>query len=79
MQPPSKGDGKGTRREGGKRKSDKPDGWRCKHCEFYNFGYRSVCFKCKEVKDPKADGPGVPAPKAKAVASLEGDLKKHIA
>eukprot|EP00971_Amphidinium_carterae_P217971 4326965-Amphidinium_carterae.1 len=40
---------------------------------------RPVCFKCKEVKDPKKEGPGVPAPKAKASASLEGDLKKHIA
>eukprot|EP00971_Amphidinium_carterae_P037718 742040-Amphidinium_carterae.1 len=47
-QQPSKGDGKGTRRGGGRRNADKSDGWYCKHCEFYNFGYRPVCFKCKE-------------------------------
>eukprot|EP00971_Amphidinium_carterae_P212636 4220125-Amphidinium_carterae.1 len=63
----------------GKRNASKSDGWHCTHCEFYNFGYRPVCFKCKEAKDPKTEGPGVPAPKAKTVASLVGDLKKHIA
>eukprot|EP00971_Amphidinium_carterae_P185304 3679514-Amphidinium_carterae.1 len=69
---------KGTRRGGGKGNADKSDGWHCKHCEFYNFGYRPVCFKCKEVKDPKAEGPGVPVPKAKAVASLEEILRSIL-
>eukprot|EP00971_Amphidinium_carterae_P015275 301366-Amphidinium_carterae.1 len=44
----NKGQGKGICRGGGWQKSDKSDGWYCKHCEFYNFGYRPVCFKCKE-------------------------------
>eukprot|EP00971_Amphidinium_carterae_P248009 4924452-Amphidinium_carterae.1 len=75
-----KGAGKstGTHRVGGRRNVDKSEGWHCVHCEFFNFGYRPVCFKCKEAKAPKTDGPGVPGPPAKAVASLEGDLKKHI-
>eukprot|EP00971_Amphidinium_carterae_P056013 1104778-Amphidinium_carterae.1 len=66
MQQPSKGDGKGTRREvaGAMRTSPMAV---------------LQTLRCKEVKDPKAEGPGVPVPKAKAVASLEGDLKKHIA
>eukprot|EP00971_Amphidinium_carterae_P187914 3730085-Amphidinium_carterae.1 len=70
-QQPNKGSGKG----GGKRNSDKSDGWYCKHCEFYNFGYRPVCFKCKEVKAPKKETPGAPAPKPKP-ASSQG-TKKH--
>eukprot|EP00971_Amphidinium_carterae_P001947 38881-Amphidinium_carterae.1 len=78
-QKPNKGTGKGARRGGGRRNATKSDGWQCKYCDFYNFGYRPVCFKCKETKGPKGEGPGVPAQNAKPVESLVGDLKKHIA
>eukprot|EP00971_Amphidinium_carterae_P085206 1685746-Amphidinium_carterae.2 len=57
-QQPNKGQGKGTCRGGGRQISDKSDGWYCKHCEFYNFGYRPVCFRYKEVKAPKKHPPG---------------------
>eukprot|EP00971_Amphidinium_carterae_P042715 839805-Amphidinium_carterae.1 len=82
VQKPSKGAGKGAskgaRRGGGKRNATKSDGWQCKCCDFYNFGYRPICFRCKEPK-VQGDGPGAPARNTKAVASLVGDLKKHIA
>eukprot|EP00971_Amphidinium_carterae_P294113 5839667-Amphidinium_carterae.1 len=78
-QKPNKGSGKGARRGGGKRNATKSDGWQCKFCDFYNFGYRPVCFKCKETKEPKGEGPGVPAQNAKPPVSLVGDPKKHIA
>eukprot|EP00971_Amphidinium_carterae_P288328 5724157-Amphidinium_carterae.1 len=55
---PNTGQGKGTRRVGGRQKSDTSNGWYCKHCEFYNIGYRPVCLKCKEQKAPKKDPPG---------------------
>eukprot|EP00971_Amphidinium_carterae_P200044 3970282-Amphidinium_carterae.1 len=69
----SKGKGKG----GGKR-ANKSDGWDCKHCDFYNFGYRPLCFKCKEQKPPKKDPPGVPARNPKPASSLEQALRKQI-
>eukprot|EP00971_Amphidinium_carterae_P240607 4776634-Amphidinium_carterae.1 len=78
-QKPDKGAGKGAHRGGGKRNATKSDGWQCKFCDFYNFGYRPVCFKCKETKAAKEVGPGAPAHNAKPAASLVGDLKKHIA
>eukprot|EP00971_Amphidinium_carterae_P048797 961711-Amphidinium_carterae.1 len=40
---------------------------------------RPVCFKCKDVKAPKKEKPGGPAPKPKPASSLEQDFKKHIA
>eukprot|EP00971_Amphidinium_carterae_P071815 1420292-Amphidinium_carterae.1 len=71
-QEPNKGSGRG----GGKR-ANTSDGWYRKHCDFYNFGYRPVCFKCKKQKAPKKDSPGVPAtnPRLPAVWSR---LKKQI-
>eukprot|EP00971_Amphidinium_carterae_P111669 2211482-Amphidinium_carterae.1 len=76
-QQPNKGSGEGTRRGGGRRQSDNSDGWCCKPCEFYGFGYRPVCFKGKEVKSPKMQTPGALAPKPRP-ALLEEPMMHFV-
>eukprot|EP00971_Amphidinium_carterae_P135772 2689996-Amphidinium_carterae.1 len=67
--------GKGRVRRGGMR-ANKSEGWYCKHCDFYNFGYRPVCFRYKEQKAPRKDPPGVPAKKPKpALKKQSADSK----
>eukprot|EP00971_Amphidinium_carterae_P338174 6475402-Amphidinium_carterae.1 len=48
--------GASSDRGGGKR-ADNSAGWYCKSCNFYNIGYRPVCFACKQVKAGKKAPP----------------------
>eukprot|EP00971_Amphidinium_carterae_P191574 3801604-Amphidinium_carterae.1 len=68
------------KRRGGGRRSDSFDGWHCSSCNFYNFGFRPVCFACKQAKTGKKDPPGVPTMNPKPAATImEQTLKKQIA
>eukprot|EP00971_Amphidinium_carterae_P140850 2790664-Amphidinium_carterae.1 len=54
-QQPSKGDGKGTRRGGGRQSWDESAGWYCMHCKKLFVGSLPSCFLCfawPQVEDP---------------------------
>eukprot|EP00971_Amphidinium_carterae_P084675 1676024-Amphidinium_carterae.1 len=44
----SKGHGKGACK-----RSDSTRGWHCSSCKVYGFGFRPVCFACKQGKGGK--------------------------
>eukprot|EP00971_Amphidinium_carterae_P159445 3160767-Amphidinium_carterae.1 len=54
---------------GGGKRADKFDGWYCKHCDFYNFGYRPCLLRLQAGQGNKKDLPGAPAKNSTSMAA----------
>eukprot|EP00971_Amphidinium_carterae_P170065 3369681-Amphidinium_carterae.1 len=59
----------GKKSRGGGKRAGSSNGWSCKSC---NFGYKPVCFACKQAKAGK-DSPGVPAKNQKPASPNIGN------
>eukprot|EP00971_Amphidinium_carterae_P241797 4801231-Amphidinium_carterae.1 len=75
-QQPSKGDGKGARRGGGRQSWDESAGWYCMHYKQRNVGYLPSCFICfawPQVEDPGQLKQNLPTLVTKSM------IEKHLA